>query len=117
MSWENVLKVFGEYGYPEGDERNEQSRIAEEKFAKNSMEVLTGLAFSLETIDDLEVITQKPIGYLFEELAKLLELKADYLEEVAEIEGDTLSSRRVRPTLQASENKMRELAKKFRAKF
>ena len=34
MGWETVLKEFGEYGFPVGDERNEQSRMANERFSK-----------------------------------------------------------------------------------
>ena len=124
MGWENVLKEFGEYGYPEGDERNEQSRMANERFNKKIREISGPLAHSLSMVEDLVVVRrktdsglEKPIGYLFGNLADLLEAKADFIEEGIEIEGDTLDSRRTRPSLEEGVKNMRELAKKFRAKF
>ena len=124
MSWENVLKAFGEYGYPEGDERNEKSRMANERFNKKIREIANSVAHSLSTVEDLVVVRrktdsglEKPIGLLFDDLADLLEAKADFMMEASEIEGDTLDSRRTRPSLEEGVKNMRELAKKFRAKF
>jgi hypothetical protein len=124
MSWETVLKEFGEYGFPVGDERNEKSRVANERFNKEIREIAGRVANSLSMVEDLEVVRRKtdsglerPIGLLFDNLADLLEAKADFIMEAIEIEGDTLDSRRTRPSLDEAVKNMRELAKKFRAKF
>lgn len=124
MGWETVLKdKLGEFGYPEGDERNEQSRVLNENFGRKAREVLSNVAYSLGRIGDLEVVARKtesgleiPIGFLFEYLAELLELKADFIEDGLEIEGPTLDSKRTRPSLDEAVKNMREVAKKFRAK-
>ncbi len=107
MGWETVLKEFGEYGFPVGDERNEQSRMANERFSKKIREIAGRVAHSLSMVDDLEVIRRKtdsglerPIGFLFDNLADLLDAKADFMVEVIEIEGDTLENRRTRPSLE-----------------
>lgn len=124
MSWETILKgKLGEFGFPEGDERNEKSRMANERFTKKIREIAGRVAHSLSMVEDLEVIRRKtdsglerPIGYLFGNLAELLEAKADFMMEAIEIEGDTLENRRTRPSLEEGVKDMRELAKKFRAK-
>lgn len=127
MNWENVLKEqparFGEFGYPVGDERNEKSRMANERFTKKIREISGRVAHALSMVEDLEVVRrktdsglEKPIGGLFDDLAELLEAKADFIMEALEIEGDTLGSRRTRASLDEGVKNMRELAKKFRAK-
>jgi hypothetical protein len=124
MSWETILKgKIGEYGFPVGDERNEKSRAANERFNKEIREIAGRVANSLSMVEDLEVVRRKtdsglerPIGLLFDNLADLLDAKADFMMEAIEIEGDTLDSRRTRPSLDEAVKNMRELAKKFRAK-